>query len=129
MVRMEHGLFYLAVAALCGCVQGDLRTPATVSPSEIANMADGSVVRVRGYLVFESPLRQLWSSQRAYTESDFDNCVTLINTQPYRERLTEKSRSITIIAGRSFRDVLTGRVDYGACSQVGLLVESVEGAR
>jgi hypothetical protein len=111
---------------LCGCVAATPRGEAVLMPGEVGRAEEGATVKVRGYLVFGSHARQLWLSERAARNNDIEDCVTLVNTLPLREQLTQSSRRIVTITGRAFRDVLTGRVDIGACSPVGLLVERVD---
>jgi hypothetical protein len=68
----------------------------------------------------------LWPSEESLNRGNIDECFTLINTLPHEQELTARTESMVIIIGMTFRDVLTGQVDFGACSQVGLYVEAVE---
>lgn len=112
--------------ALAGCASNiGSRTP-ILEPAQVGLVEEGYVVRVRGYLLFESHARQLWLSESARISNDISNCVTLVNTGVLRTLLARRTRSIVTIRGRAFHDVTTGYVDLGACNRVGLSVEHVE---
>lgn len=117
----------IALAALCNCAAARSRTQDTMSTTEAARAEEGRLVTVRGYLVFGSHARQLWHSKRARRRGMTSSCLTLVETGKHRQTLSRNSNKVIIITGRMRRDVTTGVVDYGACNQVGIAVETVYG--
>lgn len=119
----------LAAASACvlvwGCAAQAKPPGGTFSVLEAARSEEGRLVAVRGYLVFGSHARHLWSSKHAFGRGKTSSCLTLVETGPYRETLTRNSNRIVILKGRVKRDVTTGFVDYGACNKVGLAIEAV----
>ena len=98
----------------------------TFDAADVTHMRDGDVVRARGYLVFESHARQLWSSPDAYKSGDFTHCITLIDTQPHQRELSAKNRTFVTVTGRVRADVISGYVDLGACNRAGVTIERID---
>lgn len=124
MNKISVFLLTMSVSAT-GCVSSANIVSGAVSPHQVASFVDGSLVSVRGFLVFDSHARQLWSSRRDERNNNIQNCITLVNTGQYQQLLSNYSRSYVTISGRMAADVTTGYFDVGACGQTGLLVESV----
>lgn len=126
MDRRTLLLQFLLLVSLSGCVERNADRRLVTTPSQVVNFTEGTRVRANGYLIFESHARQLWSSEDSFRRGNVEHCFTLINTRPHERVLTERSRLVVRITGRTFRDVLTGNVDFGACSERGLYVDAVE---
>lgn len=120
---------FFIVATVHGCTIPRERASEALRPQDAVGAEDGERVRVKGYVVFESHARQLWASEHAYRRSQIANCLTLVNTEPFRQTLLSSSRSVVIINGRIVRDVTAGYVDYGACGPTGLFIETIERLR
>ena len=109
-----------------GCALISTRSPA--APSAVVTMHPSHFTDVRsisGYLRFDSHSRQLWDDADALHENDASKCVTLINTSSFETDLRNLDNSYVEIEGFPVADVLSGRVDFGACNRVGFYVRSV----
>lgn len=80
---------------------------------------------VKGYLSFGSHARQLWQSRQALNKDSEDGCVTLVGTGNFSNTLRQMNGRIITVRGTARRDVTSGRVDYGACGNVGLEMSSI----
>lgn len=75
---------------------------------------------MQGHLSFGSQTRQLWQSAQARRNLDFDECVTLINTEQFAPALSQRNGGAVVLLGRVHGDVMTGYVDHGYCNEVGI---------
>ena len=94
-----------------------------ISPRQMINAIDAfddHEVVVRGHLSFGSQTRQLWQSEQARRDLDFDECITLINTEKFAPLLRQRNGSTLVLLGIARRDASAGYVDYGSCNDVGV---------
>jgi hypothetical protein len=119
---MKINSLYFVALCLAGCVASD--KPIPINTVSLAKIPDGTRVTVHGFLIFESHARHLWRSE-IDAEDNSNNCITLVNTTPFKQDLQRKSRSMVTITGRIYRDALSGMVDLGACSKTGLILERI----
>ena len=113
-----------ALLLCCACGAG--RTSHVASPGEVVARDGASDIRtVSGLLQYGSHSRQLWNDEPSLRENDASKCVTLINTLPFEETLRRLNNTRVQIEGFAVQDVLSGRVDYGACNRVGFYVRAV----
>jgi hypothetical protein len=113
-----------ALLLCCACTAG--RTTNIVSPGEVvARDGAGDIRTVSGLLRYGSHARQLWNDEPALRENDVSKCVTLVNTLPFEETLRRLDSTRVRIEGFAVPDVLSGRVDFGACNRVGFYIRAV----
>lgn len=115
---------------LSGCVSTGVGRP--LNPAEVTTAPgqwEAQTIRVSGTLAFGSHARCL--CQEARGGDDFGNCLTLVNTFPFRARLVRLHGQAVTVSGVVIPDTSKDAhgsdiLDFGSCGQVGLLVETVE---
>ena len=119
----------LSLCLSCSCA---VSTPnAIVAPAEIiASLParESQVVHVIGILAFNGHARQLWTVGSSRDQNE--NCLTLVNTEPFEAALGRLDGQRITIAGTVIPDVSRDPdgnpvLDYGACNTVGLLVRAI----
>lgn len=128
-VRLRKIMKFILIAigwgALCGCMNAGPNPSTPLPVSEALGAQEDRRVVVKGYLVFGSHARHLWRSEKAFRRGKVSSCLTLVETGPHRDVLTRNSNRLVVVTGRVRRDVTSGFVDYGACSKMGIAIESV----
>jgi hypothetical protein len=117
-------LWALALTNACAVTGAQSYT----APSAVVTMSPARYADVRvisGYLRFDSHSRQLWDDASALRANEISKCVTLINTMAFEPALRNLDSSFVEIEGFPVEDVLSGRIDVGACNRVGFYVRSV----
>ena len=117
----------ILVGLLASCTTIASSTQRDASPSHIiSSKLVGAPVIVSGYLRFSTHERQIWNSEAAFQEGDFQQkCLTLLGTNKFRSELTSYNGKRVRLSG-VVRDTSTDNdVDLGACGNYALILDSV----
>jgi hypothetical protein len=112
------------------------------TPSQVvanAKKLRGQTVHVRGYLLLGDEAHNLWDSQKAseeirtlhYRASDpaWDRCISVYYNEMGAKAIGRSYPRYLVAIGRIEIRNKENSVDFGACNEVSITIEDVEGSR